>query len=256
MASHRGDHMSIQKSVLKLSPQENPAADGLVAYQPYLKELRSQLLKVFVFFAIGAAVGGIYYQQILSALMNLFKLKGVNLVLTSPYQFIDLSIKTGLVLGILFALPIFIFYLLKFIRPALNPREFRLLIRMLPISIILFITGFGFGAWVIQFVIDLFSQTSTSFEVGNIWDLSGFFSEILVTGLSLALIFQLPVVLSGLIRLKVVAHHDVLEKRKIVYAGLLIFAAILPTTDIISLTLLTLIPLFLFEITLLLNART
>lgn len=185
--------------------------------------------------------------------MKLFQLDGVNLVLTSPYQFIDLSVKTGVVVGIITCFPVFLFYLLKFIRPALTPKEFRLLLKMLPISLLLFCVGFAFGVWVIQYVIILFSQVTTGFAVDNIWDLSNFLSQILMTGICLALVFQLPIVLTALLKLNIVTHKNVRAQRKMVYAALLVIAAVLPTTDLVSLALLTLIPIFLFEITLLLN---
>ena len=126
---------------------------------------------------------------------------------------------------------------------------------MLPFSIILFIVGFGFGVWVLQYVVDLFSRTSSGLEIGNIWDLSSFFSQIIVMGLSLAFVFQMPIIITSLLRLKIVSYKAIKEKRRFIYAGLLIFAALLPPTDLITLSLLTLIPLFLFEITLILNQR-
>jgi Tat protein translocase TatC len=234
---------------------ETKQPSKLAEYKPYIKELRGAFFKTLVFFALGAVVGMIYYRQILSVVIGFFKLEGVNLVLTSPYQFLDLAINTGFFIGLIFCFPIFLYYLLKFTKPALKSQEFKLLVQLLPSSIVLLIVGFGFGVWVLQFVIDLFSQTSTSFELGNIWDLSGFISQVIIMGISLAFVFQLPIIITGLIRLKIVSHKAVKEKRRLIYAGLLLFAALLPPTDLIALAILTLIPLFLFEITLLLNQR-
>jgi len=236
------------------NPPKNDSLSLVTPYDSYIKELRNKFLRILVFFVIGAVGGGIFYQKILSAFMQIFTLEGINLVLTSPYQFIDLSVKTGMIIGILFAIPIFIYYLLQFIKPALKPQEFGFLLKMLPFSLVLFITGFCFGVWVVQFVIDLFSKTSSNFQVGNIWDLSEFFTEILITGLSLGFVFQLPIFLTGLIHLKITSKQVILKQRKIIYVGLLIFAALMPTTDLVSLLLLTSIPLFLFEVTLLLNS--
>jgi len=112
----------------KLPPKNPPKNESLslvTPYDTYIKELRNKCLLILVFFVIGAVGGGVFYQKILSAFMKIFKLEGINLVLTSPYQFIDLSVKTGMIIGILFAIPIFIYYLLQFIKPALKPQEFR-----------------------------------------------------------------------------------------------------------------------------------
>ncbi|MEN8252807.1 MAG: twin-arginine translocase subunit TatC [Patescibacteria group bacterium] len=241
----------------KKTPSEglSPGDDSsLVAeYLPYFEEIKKESTKVLVVFFVAFALGFIYYKKILSLLINLFELDDINLVLTSPYQFIDLSIRTGMAIGIIATTPIAIYFVLKFIKPALQPKEYKMIVKMLPVSVLLFIFGFGFGIWVIQYVINIFSQTSSDFAIGNIWDLSGFLAQILVTGISLGFIFQLPVVLTVALRLQLVKHKDVVAKRRYVYAFLVLFAAILPPTDIISLALLAVIPLFLFEIALLLN---
>jgi len=237
------------------SKKSDDLSEGLVRYAPFLKEIQGKLIRILAVFLIGMVVGFIFYQKILSFLMSLFRLEGVNLVLTSPYQFIDLAVHTGLITGFIFALPVFLFYFIRFIKPALQPKEYQLVIKMLPFSIILFIAGFSFGVWVTQYVINIFSRTTSEFSIDNIWDLSKFFSQILITGISLAMVFQLPIVLTGMLRLKLVKHQAVVAKRRYVYAALLLFAAVLPPTDVLSLLLLTMIPLFLFEFTLLLNKR-
>lgn len=226
---------------------------ALKVYEPLLNELKGKLIVVGVVFSLATAVGFVFYQNILLFLMDLFQLEGVNLVLTSPYQFIDLALYTGVVTGVVVAFPLFLYHFVRFVKPALEPKEYTLLVRMLPLSVFLFVTGFGFGVWVTQFVITLFSQTTSQFAINNIWDISRFFSQLMITGISLAIVFQLPIVLSALIKLKLVTHHQVVQKRRYVYAGLLLFSALLPPTDLVSLVLLTLIPLFLFETTLLWN---
>jgi len=228
---------------------------AIAKYTPYLKELQSKLFTVFIVFFFGGIIGFIYYQQILSFVMRLFTMDGINLVLTSPYQFIDLAVNTGLLVGVTFSLPLLGYFLLTFVRPALAPREFRLLVRLYPLAIILFILGFFFGSWIIQLIINLYMQTTLDFSVNNLWDVSHFFSQILLTGLSLALIFELPIILTALLKLKIIKIKALQKSRKFIYAAILIFVAFLPPNDIISLALLSIPPLLLFEITLLLNKK-
>jgi len=224
-------------------------------YKQYISEAQTGFWVVLTFFVIGAVLGMVFYKQIIGTVMGFFNLDNINVVLTSPYQFIDLSINSGFFVGIVFALPIFLYYLLRFVEPALKSEEYKLLVQLLPISVILFVIGFGFGVWVLQYVVDLFSAVSTNLAVSNIWDISGFMTQVVITGLSMALIFQMPILITALLRLKIVKHKAISSRRKEVYAGLLIVAAMLPPTDIFSLVILTCVPLFLFEITLLLNRK-
>ncbi len=233
----------------------SPLDEAILKYTPYLKELQTKLFHVLLVFLTGGVIGFVYYQKILSFIMHLFKMDGINLVLTSPYQFIDLAVNTGLLLGLVLALPLLGYHLLSFVKPALASKEYLLLVRLYPTAIILFITGFCFGAWIIQLIITLYSQTSLEFSVNNLWDVSHFFSQILMTGISLAIIFELPIILTALLRLKLLQLSFLQKSRRYIYAMILIFVAFLPPNDIISLALLSVPPLLLFEITLLLNKK-
>ena len=233
----------------------SPLDEAILKYTPYLKELQTKLFIVFLVFLGGGILGFAYYQKILSFIMNLFKMEGINLVLTSPYQFIDLAVNTGLLTGLVCALPLLGYFLLTFVRPALAEREYGLLVRLYPLAVVLFVVGFFFGSWIIQLIIDLYSQTTLEFSVNNLWDVSHFFNQILMTGISLALIFELPIILTALLKLKFIKIGFLKKSRKFIYSAILIFVAFLPPNDIISLALLSVPPLLLFEITLLLNRK-
>ena len=222
-------------------------------FLPYLQEIQRKLFSLFIVVFASGIVGFIYYQQILSFFLQFFNLKGITIVLTSPYQFFDLAVNTGLATGFVVATPVFLYYLLAFLKPALKTKEYRLVIRLIPVSLVLFIAGFAFGAWVMQFVINLYSQTAIDFNIGNIWDISRFFAQVIIVGLCLGLVFQLPIVMTLLLRLKVVKREVFTNGRRYAYAAILIFAAVLPPNDVISLGILTTVPLFLYEIALLLN---
>ncbi|PJC66319.1 hypothetical protein CO018_02525 [Candidatus Beckwithbacteria bacterium CG_4_9_14_0_2_um_filter_47_11] len=222
-------------------------------YLPYLKEVQQKLLHVLLVFGVAGAVGFIYYQKIINLIMRIFKLEGINIVLTSPYQFIDLAINAGILVGLSLALPLLGYHLLTFIKPALKNKEYRLILKLYPISLVLFILGFLFGAWIIQLIISLYAKVSLEFSVENLWDLSSFLSQILATGTLMALVFQLPIVLSALLQLKIMNLPALKKSRKYVYTLILVFVALLPPNDIVSLIILTIPPLLLFELTLLLN---
>ncbi|MEK7622816.1 MAG: twin-arginine translocase subunit TatC [Patescibacteria group bacterium] len=227
--------------------------DKIIAkYLPYLKEIQQKLLHVILVFFTAGAIGFIYYQKIIGLIMRIFKLDGVNIVLTSPYQFINLAVNCGLLIGLIFALPLLGYHLVHFLKPALKTREFRLLTRLYPISLVLFIIGFLFGAWIIQLVISLYTQVSQQFAIQNLWDIGNFFSQILSTGILMGLVFQMPIILFALLSLKIISLAGLKKSRKYVYTAILVFVALLPPNDIISLIVLSIPPLLLFELTLIL----
>jgi sec-independent protein translocase protein TatC len=236
------------------TPTESSAIDNAVKkYLPYLQEIQRKLITTLIVILASGVLGFVYYQKILTFILGIFNLKGVTIVMSSPYQFIDLAVNTGIATGVIIAFPLIIYYLLGFLKPALGTKEYRLISRLVPLSLILFVIGFGFGAWVMQFVIDIYSKTALDFNVSNLWDISRFFSQTIIMGLCLALMFELPIIITLLIRLKIVKKEAVAKNRRFVVAAVVLIAALLPPNDVISLSILTIVPLFLFEIALLFN---
>jgi len=227
----------------------------LSEYQPQLIEIKKVILRSVVSFLIGATAGLIYNRKIILGLISLFDVKNVNIVLTSPYQFVNLAFGIAIISGLVATFPVFIYHFLRFIRPALKPHEYILFKKLIPVSIFLFLFGCFFGAKIEQFIVSLYSQTTTDFAVSNFWDIEKFLSQIVFMSFAMGIVFQLPVVLTILIRLKVLTHAAVSRQRRYIYVGLTLFGVILPPTDIISLAMI-ITPLFLlFEGTLLLNRQ-
>lgn len=221
--------------------------------QKYIMELRKKLIVGLILFVGGCTVGAVYYKQLLVLALTAFNLKGVNLVVTQPYQFIDLAISIGLFAGVSLAFPFLTYQFFLFIKPALRPQEQTLFGRLLPLSIVLLVIGFLFGVFIMQFVVALFSQGSSALGVNNILDISDFLTQIILMGIATGIVFQLPIFLTVVMRLGIISRKSLVNKRKHVHAGLIIFAALLPPTDVFSLVLLCVPLMLLFEGTLLFN---
>jgi sec-independent protein translocase protein TatC len=222
-------------------------------YQPYFVELRSHLIVTMVLFAVGCILGLFFSQSILQTLLGFFHFNGVNIVTTSPYQFIDMTFTVSSILGILLATPYALFRLYFFVEPALLPREKKFVLSFLPLSAVLFVFGFGFGLQLMQMMINFYSAFNSGFAVNGFWDVQHFLAQILFTSFFMGLVFQIPIVISGLIRLRIVSRKHLERKRPIVYAVSVIIAILLPTKDLFSLVLETFPLFFLFEFGLLLN---
>jgi len=222
-------------------------------YSPYLIEIRKRILFTLSLFAVGMLVGFVFYERIIKFLINILNLSSVNIVFTSPFQFINLAISCGLATGLALVLPLLIFQILSFLRPALKVKEFRMLVRFLPFSIILFIIGFSFGMLVMKWQIDLFLAKSVSLGIGNVLDISRLISTVLLVSVLMGVAFQLPVVILLLSRLGVVNHKQLANQRLWVYLGALLFTILLPLESVLADALLALPLILLFEITLLLS---
>lgn len=238
---------------LQLSPETKAA---IKRYLPYLQEIRKKLLGVGIIFALFGLIGFFFYQKILTFTMGLFNLQGITIVLTSPYQFIDLAINTGIVVGTVATFPLLLYYLIQFIRPALRPYESGIIKYLIPLSLLLFVFGFGFGFWIMNVVIKLFYNTTQDFNLNNLWDISRFFTQTLIMAVSLGVVFQFPIILTALVRFGLVTKKQLIDGRRYIYAGCILFATFMPPTDLLSLTLIVLPLIVFFELTLIFNPVT
>ena len=227
--------------------------ENINRFFPYLVEIRKRVLFLFSLFLIFGVFGFVYYEKIIVFVLKLLRLQNVNVVFTSPFQFINLATNSGIVLGVTAVFPLIIFQVVSFLKPALRPKEYHSLLALLPISLLLFVTGFIFGGTMMKYVIDIFFKKSVELNIGNMLDISVLLSNILNTSALMGLAFQFPILLTVLMHLKVLKYKTIARQRPFVYCAILVFTLLLPPTDILSDFLLTLPLVFLFEITLILN---
>lgn len=222
-------------------------------YSPFFLEVRRRILFVLIIFAATSVLGFVFYERIIKFLINILNLREVNVVFTSPFQFINLAISTGFAVGIVFTFPIFIYQLLSFLKPALRKQEYQIIVRFLPFSLILFLSGFLFGALIMKWQIDIFMQKSVSLGIGNVLDISNLLTTVIVTSALMGLSFQFPIVLLVLMKMGIIKAKQLGKWRMWIYLGSFIFAVLLPPDSILADVLLSLPIIGLFEVSIFLN---
>jgi sec-independent protein translocase protein TatC len=232
---------------------DNAFKENLNRYFPLLSEVRRRLLFVVAIFLLFGIFGFFYYEKIIVFIISLLDLNGVNIVFTSPFQFLNLAISSSLAIGLIVTIPLLIYQIMSFLKPALKTKEYRSVVALLPLAIILFIAGFTFGFFMMKYVVSIFYNKSVELNIGNMLDISKLLSQILITASLMGVAFQYPIVMSLLMRFKIVSYKLFISYRPIAYMIALIFSAMMPPTDLLSLVLLTLPLVLLFELTLLLN---
>ena len=232
---------------------DNNFKENLNRYFPLLSEVRKRILFVVSIFFLFGIFGFFYYEKIITFIIGLLDLNGVNIVFTSPFQFLNLAMSSSLSVGLIVTIPLLIYQILVFLKPALKAKEYRSVVTLLPVSIFLFIGGFVFGFVMMKYVVVLFYSKSVELNIGNMLDISNLLSQILVTSALMGVAFQFPIVMSLLMDFKIVSHKMFSSQRPIAYLIAIVFAALMPPTDILSMTLLALPLVVLFELTLLLN---
>lgn len=235
-------------------PAETSELSALIAkYSPFLVEIRKRIIFTLAFFAVSTISGFVFYEDIIRFLIGILSLKGINVVFTSPFQFINLAISCGIASGLILVSPLLLYQILSFLRPALREKEYKMIVRYLPFSIILFLVGFSFGVITMKWQIQIFLATVISLDIGNVLDISRLLNTVLITAIIMGVGFQFPIVMLLLMRIGIITRAQISKQRLWVYLGSFIFAILLPIDSILADILLTLPLIILFEVTLILD---
>ena len=222
-------------------------------YSPFLIEIRKRITFTLSVFAVATLVGFVFYEKIIKFLIDILSLKGINIVFTSPFQFINLAISCGLATGLVLVFPLLVYQFLSFLRPALRGKEYKMVVGFLPFSILLFLIGFSFGFLIMKWQIEIFLARSVSLGIGNILDISRLLSTVLLTSTFLGIGFQFPIIMLLLMRIGIIKHDQLSKQRLWIYLGSFIFAVLLPADSILADILITIPLVIMFELTLILN---
>lgn len=227
----------------------------LTKYAKYFEELRSKIVLLVKIFAIVFAIGFFNVGPIIRLMMNYLSVEGVTIATTSPFQLVDLAMSIGFFIACVVTVPILIYFLYRFLKPALLPREQKFFLLSLPLGLVLFITGFFYSSVMLYYAIRLIAIVNVHLGVVNYWDISSYVYQIVLTSTLLGLLFIFPLVITFLIRLGMISTRFLKSKRKHAIAIIFIIVSLLPPTDGLSLILMSVPLVLIYELTILFNRK-
>lgn len=161
-----------------------------------------------------------------------------------------MQLTASFVIGLVVAFPYVVWELWSFVKPGLYNKE-KQSSRGAVFSIsILFLIGISFGYFVLSpMTIAFLANYSISDMISNEFDITSYVSTITILVLSSGLLFQLPIVIFFLTKVGIVTPQLLRTYRKhAVVAILVIGAVITPSSDPLSLSLISIPLYFLYEI--------
>ena len=188
-------------------------------------------------------------------MLKYINIEDITLVTTSPFQLIELAMSIGFFSACIVTLPIFVFHLYSFLRPALLPKERNMFLFSLPLALGLFVIGFLYGCGMLYYGIKMIAKANAGLGVVNYWDINTFISQIVMTSSLLGILFTFPLVVTFLIRLGVLSVQFLKSKRRHAIVIIFIIVSLLPPTDGLSLVLMALPLMLIFELTVLFNRK-
>ena len=190
---------------------------------------------------------------ILKQILGFFHNDDVVIAASSPLQFTEVAMDIGFFIAIMVTVPYIIYSFYAFASPALTRGEKMKIYRSIPVSAGLFIAGFIYGFFIMYYALGVLAALNASLGIANFWNVSQFLSQMLVTSALLGIIFELPLLLTLLIKMGLLTSQTLKNHRRVAYFVASSLAAILPPTDGVSLLAMALPLVVLYEGTILLN---
>jgi Tat protein translocase TatC len=225
----------------------------------HLAELRTRLILSIVVFVVAWAICGWQNHFILDVVnhplhdldQELLGAGAKPITLGVTEQFTT-TLMVSAYAALLLSLPFILYQLYAFVLPAFSPTERRVAVPLLLMVPVLFICGVLFCYFVVLEPATQFLLGFNSDEFTSAIRARDYYSFVLLTTLSMGLLFQVPVVILALTRLGITTPEALRRNRRYAFLVCAVVAALLPTIDPLSM-ILEMIPLLvLYELSILL----
>jgi len=200
----------------------------------HLDEVRSRIIISLVAIVPTFAVAFAFHERIIDWLTGPLPddKRLVTLGVTEPFT---TSVTVSLIAALSFALPILLWQVWSFLAPAVEEHQQRVVLVLVVIATALFACGVVFMYYV---VLPRGLEFLTTYD-DELYDIqiraSYYYTFVAFLLLGGGLAFLLPIFVLGLVRLRVLSSDRLRRNRRIAFVLLLVFAALLPTVDPVSL---------------------
>lgn len=233
---------------------------GEMPFLEHLEELRWRVLWSLAAIAGGTVVGFVFvhFFGVMELLIRPLRAAYVDpefrLIYLSPADPFFITLKLAVVVGVILAFPIVVYQVWAFLEPALEKHEKRAIIPALYLGLVLFCAGVALAYFVaLPMTMVFFQNFQADFlreqlEVGKTL---AFITKLLI---GFGVVFELPVVVMILSALGLVTPEFLRSKRRHAIVAITVLASFLTPGDVITLTVMLMVPLFfLYEFSILLS---
>lgn len=239
-------------SIVSTDATEPALAMSLVGH---LAELRNRIAWSLLGVGVGAAVGFVYGEEIISFLSAPLP-DDLTLYYNGIGDPFAIRIRIALVAGVIIAMPVILWQVWRFIAPGLTRSERRSILPWIPAALVFF----GMGVSIAYAILPFAAQFLLAFQTPDLKPLltaREYFDFVSTMFLAFGLLMEFPILLVGLSRVGIVTSERLTRSRRLIVLGIAIFAAIAtPGGDLVSPVVLGITLYVLFEGTVIVIRRS
>jgi sec-independent protein translocase protein TatC len=224
----------------------------------HLEELRWRLIWSLATVLLSAIIGFVLVQRfdVLGILIDPLKpfLIDGKVHYTSPTDPFFITLKLGIITGLLMAAPVVIYHVWAFLSPALMPAEKRAIVPSLYFGLVLFTAGVAMAYYVVLPTTLKFTMSFQTESMVQTIMVKDYLSVVVRLLLAFGLVFEMPVVILALSILGVVTPQFLSDKRRYAIAAITVISSVITPGDVITVTIMMMIPLvLLYELSIVLS---
>lgn len=166
-----------------------------------------------------------------------------------PTEGFMLSMKLAFFAGIIVSFPLLLLFILQFVLPGLHQHEKRVMWPALAIGFGLFLLGVSFAYFlVLPRALEFFHEWNLKLGVANDWRIGDYITFATQFTLLFGLSFELPVVVMVFVKLGLLSYESMSRTRAYAILAIVVIAAVItPTPDALTLCLMALPMILLYE---------
>ncbi len=166
-----------------------------------------------------------------------------------PYEALVLTLKLAFFAGLVISFPLVIFFVAQFVLPGLRQVEKRVVFPSLAIGFLLFLVGAAFAFSVgLPLALDFLADYTLERGIEPGWRIGYYIKFVTQVTLVFGLAFELPVVVMSLVKLDLLTYRTMRDSRAYAIVVLMVLSAFLTPPDPMTLVLLSVPLILLYEI--------
>lgn len=236
-----------------IDPKASQRGDSPMSVVGHLDELRSRFVVSLLTIIILTMASFFFSEYILDVIEKPFQSTGHKLNIFNITEGFLLRLKASLIAGIFLGMPVLIYELWKYIRPAINADDRRFAKLSIIAGILLFFGGISLTYFLIlpfalQMLISFIPEGMQSVQ-----NASNYLSFVLLFSIAMGILFELPILILILTRIGIVTPEFLIRKRKYAIVLIFVIAAMITPPDVLTQLMLGLPLILLYEISIVIS---
>ncbi len=251
-----------------MSAETTPRMDteaGNMSLVEHIAELRTRLMRALYAVGIGAVVAWFLYQPIFDLLLGPLRstapddnlvdaLSGGALLADGPLTGFQIRIQLTTYAGIMFAMPMILWQLWKFVSPGLYENEKRYGVTFMTVGTVLFATGAAIAFWTLPKALEFLQSIGGDGNFVEFYTPQKYLKLIVFMMLAFGIGFEFPLIVTTLNVLGAVTTDTLRRIRRYVIVIVAVFVAVAtPSGDPISMLALTIPMCLLYEVSIIIG---